>query len=225
VGPLRAGGAATKLVDDLERTCQQLDPFADRDLADFAAFLQRAKTYEQQGHWPAGGSAKPARRAKAAAPSIPELADRLRASDPEAQTLMLDSLTIAQLRELIGCLGISASFKKKVDGIQKVRSFLLAVPHDSSTPAATAVTAPENKVAGIVAALNALRTRAELADAPFDEIEAQLLSLQEQLDAREAISAAKAMGVIRTISTRGEALEEIRRKVFEVKLARESIMY
>jgi hypothetical protein len=230
LGPLRAGGAAAKLVDDLERTCQQLDAFADRDVADLAAFLQRAKAYEEQGHWPTmSRSAKPAQRAKTPAPSIPELADRLRmlanTPDVESHTLVLDSLTVAQLRELIGCLGITGSFKKKEDGIQKVRSFLLATAHGSSTQATTAATPPQGKVASVVEALNSLRARAEFADAPFEQIEAELLSLQGQLDAREAIAAARALGVIRTISTRAEALEEIRRKVFEVKLARESIMY
>lgn len=229
VQPLRASGAAAKLTGDLETTCLELETFRDRDFADLAAFLQRARTYEEQGHWPAGGKqTRAASRSKGQAIPVPELADRLRAvantPDAEAEMKRVEALTVPQLRELIKSLGIAGSFKNKPDGLEKIRAFLRGFEPGSSA-ADEHQPAPERDLDAIVARVRLLKNKAETAAGSDEDIESELRSLQEKLDARAAISLARALGITRSISTRAEALEEIRRHVFEDKLAREGILY
>ncbi len=77
VEPIKASGASTKLIGDLEAACQGLESFREREFADLAEFLFRAATYEEQGHWPAGRAA-PGKKNKELAVSPQELAQRLR---------------------------------------------------------------------------------------------------------------------------------------------------
>ena len=82
-----------------------------------------------------------------------------------------------------------------------------------------------SKIARLAEIILALKSKADGPDAPHDEIEAELRSLEEQMDRDEAITVAKQIGVVRHLNSRNEAIEEIRRKVFEMKRARESIAY
>ncbi len=131
----------------------------------------------------------------------------------------IERLTVPQLKELMKLLGISGTFKKKQDGIDKIRTSLEGAHALQTEPM------PDHKLARIVETLNTLKAKADAPDAPFDEIEAELHSQESLLDARDALAAAKALGVVRSMNNRAEALEAIRRKVLEVKLARESIAY
>lgn len=216
--PLRASGASAKVLTDLERTAQELDNFRDRDLADMAEFLRRARDYEQQGHWaPVKGAAKKAKTA----PSVESIAERLQnlagTANLQAEVAALEPLTIPQIRDLMKRLGITGGFKKKPEGLQRIAAWL-AGPRSESP-------ASPDKLARVIETLKSLKAKADAPDAPFDEIEAELQAIESRLDAREAIQAATSLGVIRSLNTRADAIEAIRRKVLEVKLARESIAY
>ncbi|HWG46444.1 MAG TPA: hypothetical protein VN688_27025 [Gemmataceae bacterium] len=71
----------------------------------------------------------------------------------------------------------------------------------------------------------ALKAKADDSDARHDEIEAELRSVEGQMDQDEAITVAKRVGIVRHLNSRNDAVEEIRRKVFEMKRAHESIAY
>jgi hypothetical protein len=222
--PLRASGASAKIVGDLDRSCQELEPFKEKELSDLADFLRRAKTYEEQGNWPASKVPTRSRKQKEAV-DLQETANRLRSlvgnSDIQAELTAVEKLTLAQIRELLQMLGITGGTKKKLDGQEKIRLFLSGTSGQAQHYSGPS----EEKLARIIETLKSLKAKADGPDAPFDEIEAELKSLESQLNAREAPAAAKALGVIRTLTTRTEALEAIRRKVLAVKLARESIAY
>ena len=103
-------------------------------------------------------------------------------------------------------------------------------PQTETTSTATEPGAKEpspghSKIARLAEIVSALKAKADGPDAPYDEIEAELRSLEGQMDRDEAIAVAKQIGIIRHVNSRNEAVEEIRRKVFEMKRARESIAY
>src|SRR5262249_17282508 len=50
--PLEPSAASAPTLAALQRACQGLDPFQDKDVAEFAEFLTRAAAYEREGHWP-----------------------------------------------------------------------------------------------------------------------------------------------------------------------------
>jgi hypothetical protein len=141
----------------------------------------------------------------------------------EQELSRLSDAKLEQIRQLMKALGMSQGARGKDDGISKIRDFL------SGGSRAEAGTAPpaavSEKLQRIIETLRALKAKAEGPDAPYDEIESELTSLQAQLDAAEATQAAKAIGVVKSLSTRDDALQAIRRKVLEVKMARESIAY
>jgi hypothetical protein len=90
-----------------------------------------------------------------------------------------------------------------------------------------ALTAPSggDKITRLTEILAALKAKAEGPEAPTDEIEAELRSLEEQMDQDEAIAVAKRIGAARPLHSRTEAVEEIRRKVFETKRTRETVAH
>jgi len=226
VVPLKETGTSVKVVTDLERTCENLEPFHDREFADLADFLQRAKTYEEQGNWGTPKRSPAKKAAKLPPQSIPDVVERLRKlpkdADIDAEISALQSLTIPQLRNVVDALGIAGGFRKKDEGVTKIRNHLIGAGKSVAPPVAQS---SSEKLDRIVETLMALKAKAESPDAPFDAIEDELRSLGSLMDAREAHAAARALGVVRTLTTRADSLEEIRRKVLEVKLARESIEY
>jgi hypothetical protein len=224
--PFRATGASAKVLTDLERTCQELEAFKDKDVCDLAEFLRRAKTYEEQGNWPVEKTATRARKRKEPI-NLQETADRLRSlvgsGNPEPEIAELAKLSVPEIRQLLRLLEISDGIQRKLDGQERIRLFLAGVSQQTIGHSGSA--ASEEKLTRIVETLKLLKEKADAPEAPFDEIEAELHSLERQLGAREAKSAAKALGVIRTLANRADALDAIRRKVLAMKYASESIAY
>ena len=69
--PLEASGAKKEIVEDLQRACEGLEPFASHSVKDFAAFLVRAEEFSRTGIIPV--QAKPARAARTPKPKLPAL--------------------------------------------------------------------------------------------------------------------------------------------------------
>jgi hypothetical protein len=69
--PLEASGAKKEIVEDLERACEGLEPFASHAVKDFAGFLARAEEYARTGIVPV--QAKAARAPRVTKPKAPAL--------------------------------------------------------------------------------------------------------------------------------------------------------
>jgi hypothetical protein len=310
IAPLETGTASRATAAELQRACQGLDPFRDKEVADFAEFLTRAVAYERDGHWPnvnppiqgrvldEPNAPEYARRLRTflerevpAGSSLPEhvraelnrLAKRLKsgqvkelarelqveehirgakqgmekivfrltgqslkgkkprssrraAADPavlqqyaaELRELagkdgleqrvkeLVGSLSGSQLRNLAQSLGAARKARRKPEWNQ----ILLAALQQPAADRAASGTAKMERFIEIVAALKA---KADGPGAPHDEIEAELRSLEQQMDRDEAVAVAQRFGIGRQLDSRTEAIEEIRRKVFESKPTRESV--
>src|SRR5579883_1558903 len=314
LAPMESSEASAPTLAALQRACQGLEPFQDKDVADFAEFLTRAAAYEREGHWPSAnppihgrivdepnaqeyarrlrtflerdvpaGSPVPdevrtemtrlAKRLKSA--QVKEIARELQVEDHirgakqgiekivfqiTGQTLRgrrprtarraaADPAAIqhyaAELRELAGKDGLEQRVNEIVGSLSGSKLRALAQSLGATRKARrkpewnqillAALTEPQaqtresardtvkiERLAEIVAALKA---KADGPDAPHDEIEAELRSLEEQMDRDEAVAVAQRMGVARVVDSRTEAIDEIRRKVFERKQPRESVAY
>lgn len=314
--PLEASAAPTHTIAGLQRACQGLDPFQDKDVADFAEFLNRAAGYEREGKWPSVNPPISGRIVDE--PNAQELARRLRTFlerevpsgipvSAEVRTelhRLAKRLKPAQIKEMARELQVEDGFRGAKQGIEKIvlrltgQSLSAKKPRSSrraatkadpaaiqqhadelrslagnegleqrvtelveqlsgpnlkalaeslgatrkarrkgewneivlaalrELPAEGRVTPPrESKIARLVEIVSALKSKADGPDAPTDEIEAELRSVEDQMDRDEAIAVAQRIGVVRHLDSRGEAVEEIGRKVFEMKRARESIAY
>ncbi|MGH7225747.1 MAG: hypothetical protein ACRELF_21215, partial [Gemmataceae bacterium] len=133
---------------------------------------------------------------------------------------LVGQLTGPNLKALAESLGTTRKARRKEDWNEIL---LAAVKRQPAERRET--TASESKVARLTEIVNALKAKADGPDAPLDEIEAELRSLEEQMDHDEAIALAKQIGVVRHLNSRHEAIEEIRRKVFEMKRTPESIAH
>jgi phage gp16-like protein len=307
IAPLQAGAASAPTIAALQLVCQGLDPFQDKDVADFAEFLTRAAAYERDGKWPSPNPPISGRIVDE--PDAPEYARRLRTflerevpsghpiSDEVRMELnrLVKRLKTAQVKEMARELQVEDGFRGKKQGIEKIVFRLTGQRLRARNPRAPRRTAVEldsailqqyaaelrnlaegeartqrvkelvkqlkgpdlralaeslgasgtarttkegwgEKILAVLAApptgdkitrlteiLFALKAKAEGPDAPIDEIEAELRSLQGQMDRDEAVAVAKRFGVTRSLDSPTEALEEIRRKVFETKRERESV--
>ncbi|HTU89720.1 MAG TPA: hypothetical protein VMF69_06470 [Gemmataceae bacterium] len=321
IAPLQSSAAAAQTIAALQRACQGLDPFQDKDVADFAEFLTRAAAYERDGKWPAvhpsisgrivdePNAAEYARRlrtflerevasgnpipdevrmelkrlAKRLKPAqVKEMARELQVEDsfrgtkqgierivfrltgqrpserkPRASrrtAVEMDSTTLQQyaaelknlaegegrkqrvmelmkqlkgpdLRALAESLGASGTARTTKEGWGEKILAALATPSSVAAPSGGTRGTGGDKIGRLTEILAALKTKAGGPDAPTDEIEAELRSLEEQMDRDEAIAVAKQIGIVRQLDSRTEAIEEIRRKVFETKRERESVAY
>lgn len=317
IAPSETGAGPASDAAALQRACQGLDPFRDKDVADFAEFLTRAAAYEREGKWP---SAQPSINGRIVdEPNASEYARRLRTflerevtpGNPipdEVRTELIrlaKRLKPAQIREMARELQIEESFRGKKQGIEKIVLRLTGqrlserrpraprrtdVELDQETlqqyaselrnladaegrtqrvkdlvkqlrgpdiralaeslgaggtarttkdgwgekilealashgePAALAA-GSDNKITRFTEILAALKAKAEGPDAPIDEIEAELRSLEEQMNDEEAVTVAKRIGVGRPLPSRTEAFEEIRREVFETRRTPESVAH
>jgi hypothetical protein len=182
-----------------------------------------------QGLTAKGGSRR--RPAAAADPAeVQRLVEELRATPADQLdsklTRLEQSLTQAAIKALAAALGAAGSIRSKAQGLAKVRERLQAAGGAATQqPGAAPPATPGTDTDKLVEVLTALKAKAERPGAPAEEIEDELRSLGGRLDRDTAIAVARRLGVVRSLDTRAEALEAIRRKVFEVKLARESIAY
>jgi hypothetical protein len=313
IAPLEAGAASAPTLAGLQRACQGLEPFKDKDIADFAEFLTRAAAYERDGKWPSvhpsisgrivdePNASEYARRLRTylereVAPGNPisdevrtelnrfakrlkpaqvkEMARELQVEDgfrgtkrgidrivlkltgqslrakkaraPRRTAVELDSATMEQfaaelrnladsggrnqrvnelvkqlkgpdLRALAESLGASGTARTTKEGWGEKILSALAVPASEQS------TSGGDKIARLTEIVAALKAKAEGPDAPTDEIEAELRSLEGQMDREEATSVAKRIGIVRQLGSRTEALEEIRRNIFETKRTPERV--
>ena len=309
ITPLEGSAAPASTVAALQRVCQGLDPFQDKDVADFAEFLTRAAAYEREGQWP---SVHPSINGRIVdEPNAPEYARRLRtflereasSGNPipdEVRTelhRLAKRLKPAQIKEMARELQVEDGFRNTKQGIEKIVFRLTGQRLNERKPRAPRRTAVEldqatlqqyvaelgnlteddgltqrvkelvkqlkgpdiralaeslgargtarttkdgwgekllealaappgdDKVARLTEILVALKGKAEGPDAPTDEIEAELRSLEEQMDDEAAIAVAKRFGVARQLDSRTQAVEEIRHKVFETKRMHESVAH
>lgn len=194
------------------------------------------------------------RSAKIDPATIPQLAVELKnlAGSPGLEqrlSELKEPLSTADLKALAESLGASSKARNKDPLIQSIRSALQSPLNESTTagattsahsgasrppqqqttsptePGARGTSSADSKVLRLTEIVAALKAKADGPDAPYDEIEAELRSLEGQLSREEAIAIAERIGIVRHLNSRNEAVEEIRRKVFEMKRARESIAY
>ncbi len=309
ISPLEASAVPASAVAALQRACQGLDPFQDKDVADLAEFLTRAAAYEREGNWP---SVQPSISGRIVdEPNAAEYARRLRTflerevgtgnaipEDVRAELKRLSKrLKPAQVKEMARELQIEDGFRGTKQGIEKIVFRLTgqrlserkpraprrtAVELDQATlqqyaaelrnlqdkeertqrvkelvnqlkgpdiralaealgargTARTtkdgwgeklleALTTPagDDKIARLTEILAALKAKAEGPDAPTDEIDSELRSLEEQMDDEEVVAVAKRFGGARQLDSRRQAIEEIRRNVFETKRTPESVAH
>ena len=126
--PLAASGAKKEILDDLERTCDGLEPFAEHPVKDFAAFLVRAEEYTRTGIVPVQG--KPARAPRTPKPKTPALtledasalvtslydrstSDEVTYEHITKEVQRLDKLTAKDLGEVARHFGVVAGKTKK----------------------------------------------------------------------------------------------------------------
>lgn len=309
LAPLEASAASASALAALQRACQGLEPFQDKEVADFAEFLTRAAVYEREGKWPSPNPPISGRIVDE--PDASEYARRLRtflerevsAGNPISDEVRTELMRLAkrlkpaQVKEIARELQVEDGFRRKKQAIEKIVFRLTgqrlsvrrpraprrtAATLDAATLqqyaaelrhlpdgegrtqrvqelvkqlkapdlralaellgargtarttkegwgekilAALAMPPGEDKITRLTEILAALKAKADGPDAPLDEIEAELRSLEEQMDAEEALAAAKRFGIVRPLASRAEAVEEIRRKVFETKRSRESVAY
>ena len=142
----------------------------------------------------------------------------------------LNSLGTPQLKKLAKKLGVSTTIQSKPKGIEAIREHLTRpTPTESDEPTVVeeqgSPSISEEKLSRIVATLHALREKAEPEDAPEDEINEELASLESEMNREEAIATAKAFGVPWSTHSRPDALQRIRERVFEAKISREKVEY
>lgn len=166
-----------------------------------------------------GKRPRPPRRApvKADAAAIQQYADELRnlvgreGLEQRVQEFVAQ-LTGPNLKALAESLGATRKARRKGDWNEILLAALKGPPTEGRGAAPS-----ESKVARLADIVNALKAKADGPDAPTDEIEAELRSVEEQMDRDEAVAVAQRIGIVRHLNSRGEAVEEIRRKIFEMK--------
>jgi hypothetical protein len=126
--PLAASGAKKEILDDLERACDGLQPFAEHQLKDFAGFLARAEEYARTGVIPV--QAKPARAPRTPKVKLPALtrddahtlvtslydrsiSDEMTYEVITAEVKKLDKLTAKDLTEVAKQFGVVPGKTKK----------------------------------------------------------------------------------------------------------------
>jgi hypothetical protein len=122
---VRAAGASEKVIGELDRALQCLDPFKEKSLAEFNDFLRRADEYDRTGKLLPPPTASKARTKKSTGLSVDEAAVifqdlHQRATDPaltyadiDAKMKDIDKLTIAQLLELAAKVNVPVPTKPK----------------------------------------------------------------------------------------------------------------
>jgi hypothetical protein len=156
--------------------------------------------------------------------ALQSLAERLRqrAGTPEldAELARIKNQSMPALKELARLLGVKGAQKRKGAALTAIRE-QLSPASSGSVPSVPA----SSQVERFAEIIRALKAKAEVPGAPEEEIEAELRSLEQQMDRETALAVCAHLGTGRTAKSQHEAFDAIRRKVFEVKRARESIAY
>jgi hypothetical protein len=126
--PLEASGARKDILEDLKRTCDAFQPFAETPIKDFTGFLVRAEEYARTGIIPV--QAKPPRVPRAAKPKIPAISldgahqlvaalyercidDGVSHEQITAEIQRLDKMSAKELKEVARQFGVAAGKTKK----------------------------------------------------------------------------------------------------------------
>lgn len=127
--PMRSAGASQKVLDDLARLSQGLEPFKERTMGEFNEFLEKADQCVRSGEWPAPGrsSSRRSGEPKQPAMSVDEAAQRIaslmeRAADPsmdmaaiEMEVRAMQGMTMPQLKEAAEQAHLAARGRTKDD--------------------------------------------------------------------------------------------------------------
>jgi hypothetical protein len=152
------------------------------------------------------------------------LAQRLQQSagkpELEMELTKLKEQKPASLKSLAGLLGVKSAPKTGPAALAAIRALLTTPPLDFAEPVPR--TPQVDRCAEIV---RALKAKAELPGATEEEIEAELRSLELQMDRETALAVCANLAIGRNAKSQREAFDAIRRKVFELRRARESIAY
>ncbi len=236
--PLQSAGAA-KQANDLEQTCQALEPFAEQDFAHLAASLVQAQEFHQTKLLPmlkskTRAAGRGAERTLNDA-QIQHLAQQVKhleqkaASAPQTQraelAVELDRLGLENLRKteaitLAKEVGLQTRVRTTAsDVLQSLRRLILegreALQHptQSSKPVDTA------KVQHLAQQVRQLEEKAAAADASLDRLNGELDQLGlDALTKEEALALAKEIGVHSTAGTPATVVVvQIRRSVLDRK--------
>ncbi len=127
--PMRSAGASQKVLDDLARLSQGLEPFKERTMGEFNEFLEKADQCVRTGEWPAPGRRssrrsgeprQPGMSVEAAAQRIASLMER--AADQnmdmaaiETEVRAMQGMTMPQLKEAAEQAHLAARGRTKDD--------------------------------------------------------------------------------------------------------------
>jgi flagellar biosynthesis chaperone FliJ len=235
--PLQSAGAA-KPANDIEQTCQALEPFADQDFAQLAASLLQAQEFHQTKLLPmlksktrAGGRGAERTLNDAQihhlAQQVKDLEQRAASGSEtpraelvaELDRLGLENLNKTEAITLAKEVGLQTRVRTTAQDvlqnlrrlIQEGREALQSAP--SSKPVDTA------KVQHLAQQVRQLEEKAASADASLDHLNAELDQIGlDALTKEEALAVAKEIGVHSTARTPAtEIVVQIRRSVLDRK--------
>jgi hypothetical protein len=153
--PMRSAGASQKVLDDLARLAQGLEPFKENTMQEFNDFLQKAEQCVRTGEWPRPGQRSSRRSGESRGPrmSVDEAAQRLAslteraAADSnmdyaaiETEVMTMEPLSVPQLKEAAEQVHIQARGRTKQD---MLKAIAVAVKEGKSAQRAMGERRPE----------------------------------------------------------------------------------
>jgi flagellar biosynthesis chaperone FliJ len=236
--PLQSAGAV-KPANDLEQTCQALEPFAEQDFAQLAAFLVQAQEFHQTKLLPmlktkSRASGRGAERTLNDA-QIQHLAQQVKhleqraAAGPETpraelaaelDRLGLENLNKTEAITLAKEVGLQTRVRTTAqDVLQQLHRLILEGREALQQPAQSSKPVDAAKVQHLAQQVRQLEEKAASADAPLASLNAELDQIGlDSLNKEEALAVAKEIGVSapsRTSAT--ELVVLIRRSVLDRK--------
>ena len=241
--PLQSAGAA-KPANDLEQTCQALEPFAEQDFAQLAAFLVRAEEFDRTKLLPmlkskSRASGRGAERTlndaqiHHLAQQVKHLEQRAAAGSEtpraelaaELDRLGLENLNKTEAITLAKEVGLQTRVRTTAqDVLQLLRRLILEGRESLQQPAQSSKPVDPAKVQHLAQQVRQLEEKAASADASLDGLNTELDHIGlDGLTKEEALAVAKEIGVhaaSRTSAT--ELVVLIRRSVLDRKEALET---
>ncbi|MGF1582117.1 MAG: hypothetical protein ACFCD0_22555 [Gemmataceae bacterium] len=208
--PIEACGTSNLATQDLQRVTQALENFGKKSLEEFAVFLERARQYEEQGHWPllqpsiAGevvDQAMPDDYAKRLTKFLQRHVEgngKVSAVVFKELKALRDSLKAAELREVAkkcGIMsGVSSANAPKV--IEKIFEHLTGQNY-------------------AVALINTHKTALESAQGDEHAVNSQLAETTSALDANQLVKLAKQMVAVPVKKSKSDAEAKIRQHLLK----------
>ena len=241
--PLQSAGAA-KQANDLEQTCQALEPFADQDFAHLAASLVPTQEFHQTKLLPmlkskSRASGRGAERTlndaqlQHLAQQVKHLEQRAAAGSEapraelaaELDRLGLENLNKSEAISLAKEVGLQTRVRTTAqDVLQNLRRLILEGREALQHPAQSSKPVDAAKVQHLAQQVRQLEEKAASADASLDGLNTELDHIGlDSLTKEEALAVAKEIGlhaVSRTPAT--ELVVQIRRSVLDRKEALET---